>query len=596
MSDQAPVKSSKFRILVILIARVRFLAVFLAVGFLVGYWDSIVNHYDKWRRPAATGTLAEGATVKYTCAMHPNIIRDEPGSCPLCGMTLIPRQMGKSEALPEDVLSRVRLTPRQLTLGGIATSPVEKRPLVREIHAVGFLDYAEPNVYQITARVRGRVEEVFIPSVGKSVKKGERLYSIYSPEIYSAQREYLLARQRVNKLPNDAYPQLKTDASTLYNATMEKLVLWGASRDQLNLIDQEYDATGKFPDRMTLTSPIDGIVTKKEIYPGSTLDAGMPSLTIADLDPLWLKIKLYERDIPLVEVGQSARVNVEGAQTLHGIVNFKALELDPKTRTLDVRVAVENPDLKLLPGMFGDAVLLAPIVKVAGVAPQSQPVANPSLAYANSLALYLQAQGKLAGDDPKDVAALLRNMNQSIAAIDDAASRKIAEKLPSADEKEIAKIRESFKTVSAEVIALGHRVGLPETSPTLKVFRCPMANADWIQKPGDTNNPYYGAEMIDCGAAVEDLPRVSQTPPSSNFNAAPVLVVPRSAVIETGKRRLVYVQSADGVFDLREVRLGAGDDQYYCVESGLKEGDRVVSVGAFLIDSENRLNPAAEAK
>jgi membrane fusion protein, copper/silver efflux system len=208
MTDNVPQKSGKLRLIGIIIARLRFLAVFLAVGLIVGYWDSIKNHYDKWRRPAAVGAHTEESHIKYTCAMHPNIVRDEPGSCPLCGMTLIPREVGKSEILPADVLARVRLTPRQLTLGGIQTSPVEKRAMVREIRAVGFLDYAEPKVYQMTARVRGRVEEVFIPSVGKPVARGEKLYAIYSPEIYSAQREYLLARQRVNKISTDANTQV----------------------------------------------------------------------------------------------------------------------------------------------------------------------------------------------------------------------------------------------------------------------------------------------------------------------------------------------------------------------------------------------------
>jgi hypothetical protein len=246
--------------------------------------------------------------------------------------------------------------------------------------------------------------------------------------------------------------------------------------------------------------------------------------------------------------------------------------------------------------MFGDATILAPIAKPSMEIAQTQPTMDASKAYAESVGLYLQAQKKLANDDSNDVVNLLKELTRTVQSIDADAARKMEVKLPPANENDIARIRESFKTTSSEIIALGHRVGLPEDASTLKVFRCPMANADWIQKPGETSNPYYGSEMLTCGAAVEDLPRVSQTPLTTRAPAEPILSVPRSSVIETGKRRLVYVQTNEGVFDLRQVILGPGDDQYYSVDSGLKEGDRVVTTGAFLIDSENRLNPASEAK
>src|SRR3982751_5810424 len=133
----------------VVLARLRFLSVFLIAGLVVGYWEDIRNHWDKWTRPdvAPDALIAAAASdIEYYCAMHPNIIRAEPGSCPICSMPLIKRMKGEHVKLPEDVLARVQLSPQRITMAGIQTTPVTLRRLVRQIHAVGVLDYAEPKV------------------------------------------------------------------------------------------------------------------------------------------------------------------------------------------------------------------------------------------------------------------------------------------------------------------------------------------------------------------------------------------------------------------------------------------------------------------
>src|SRR5262249_48617013 len=150
----------------------------------------------------------------------------------------------------------------------------------------------------------------------------------------------------------------RSDATTVYNASLQKLVLWGVSQKQLDEIDHEFDqGGGKIPTHLIVTSPIGGIVVGKEIFEGGYVNVGDKADTIADLDTLWLQLKLYERDVPLVKIGQPVDVTVEALpnRVFHGTVTFKAFQLDPQTRTLDARVEVTNPDLRLRPGMFADA-------------------------------------------------------------------------------------------------------------------------------------------------------------------------------------------------------------------------------------------------
>ena len=592
----------------VVFARLRFLSVFLVAGFVVGYWEDIRNHWDKWTRPsvAPDALVASAASdVEYYCAMHPNIVRAEPGNCPICGMPLIKRKKGEQVKLPDDVLARVQLSPQRITLAGIQTSAVEPRRLVRQIHAVGVLDYAEPKVAQLSARVGGRADELFIEYTGQQVKRGDKVYSLYSPDLYSAQREYLLARKRVNELPRDASEQTRNDASLVYNAAVEKLVLWGVSREQLDEMDQAFDRTGKVPSHLIITSPIDGIVVRKDIFQGGYVNVGDRPYTIADLSTLWLQVKIFERDVPLVHVGQPVRVTVEALpnDVFSGVITFQSFQLDPQTRTLDARVEVKNAEMRLRPGMFADAAIAIPIgasTQPVVAATQQTSVhasATPqsAAAFLEAIQPYLEAQSDLAKDKSDRAPQLLHDAASKLQPLaEEDAVKRFQSAANSAAGKDIAGVRGAFREASIALIDLGRDVGLPPGAPDVQVFRCPMAKANWLQHPGDTMNPFYGTSMQTCGAAIESL-RKSEAIIAEHTVQPPVgedvLAIPRSAVIEAGRHRVVYVESSPGVYDMRAVNLGPLADDYYPVVRGLERGDRVVTVGAFLVDSENRLNP-----
>jgi multidrug efflux pump subunit AcrA (membrane-fusion protein) len=588
----------------VIFARLRFLAVFVIAGFIVGYWDNIKNHVDKWTRPEVAPEVA-GMThsdTEYYCSMHPSIVRSEPGNCPICGMPLVKRKKGEKVQLPDDVLARVQLSPQRVALAGVTTSGVEYKTLVREIHAVGVLDYDETKVAQLSARVAGRADELYLEYTGHPVTIGDPVYSLYSPEVYTAQRDYLLARKRVNDLPKDASPAARSDASALYNANMQKLVLWGISTKQLEEMEHEYDTSGKVPAHLVVTSPISGIVIRKDIFEGGYVNVGDKPYTIADLRSLWLRAKVYENDVPVVHVGQEVDVIVEALpnEVFKGAVTFVSFQLDPQTRTLDARIEVKNEDLRLRPGMFADAVIRVPVTSQPHkIAVTTQPTSTQSPAeseaYLAALQPYLQAEKLLSEDKSDNVSNLLHD---SLARLQPLSSlseyKRLEEPVHKTMGQNLADIRETFKDISLAMIDLGKSVKLPDDAPTIQVFRCPMKKANWLQEAGATANPFYGSSMLDCGGPVEAMPKAESTAIPTTGTSAPsgkVLAIPRSAVIDTGRKKIVYVESSAGVYDMREVKLGLAAEDSFPVVSGLQEGERVVTVGAFLIDSENRLNP-----
>jgi membrane fusion protein, copper/silver efflux system len=603
------------------LARLRFLAVFVVAALVVGYWDTIQNYWDKWTRPpVAPDALAHVSDIEYYCVMHPNVIRHEPGNCPICGMPLAKRKKGEHSTLPTDILARVQLTPYRIALAGIQTSVVEERPLVRDIRAAATLDYDETRVAQLSARVAGRADELFVKSLGHPVKAGDPLYSIYSPDVYTAQREYLLARKRVKDLPQNVSDDIRQDAVMVYNATMQKLILWGATNADLNRLDQQFDATGQVATHFVVSSPMAGLVVKKSLFEGGYVQTGDVPYTIADLGNLWLQVRLYEQDVPLIKLGQEVKITVAGMarDAFAGKITYLAYQLDPITRTLAARVEVANPDLQLRPGVFADALIRVPLAEEAAtqpatVAATTAPAAGNAAIFRDALDPYLTAHQLLAQDKTDGVSLALHQMLDKLAKIQGPADllahrEKITPLVHGTMTAgtDIEKLRNAFRDISAELIAIGQITGTP-AGDVVRVFRCPMEpQPNWLQLARDTINPYQGTKMLDCGAQISTLPQAGVPVASRISPGGPTLAVPRSAVIITGARKVVFAANPqmDGVFDMKPVqlgRLGTSPDgaEYYPVLQGLSPGDKVVTVGAFLLDAENRLAgtppaPAAE--
>jgi Cu(I)/Ag(I) efflux system membrane fusion protein len=598
-------------------ARLRFVAVFLAAALVVGYWGTIQNYLDKWTRPpVAPDLLAQASDVEYYCVMHANVVRSEPGNCPICGMPLAKRKKGEAVPLPAGVYSRVQLTPQRIALAGVQTTPVVERDLIREIRAVATLDYDETRVAQLSARVPGRVDELFVKSIGEHVRKGDQLYSIYSPDVYTSQREYLMARKRARELPANTPEDVRHDTIEVYNASMQKLVLWGATSDDLDRLDKQFDESGQVPTHFIVTSPIAGTVVKKPILEGGYVQTGDVPYTIADLSNLWLQVRIYEPDVPLVKLGERVDITVDGMAntTFTGKITFLAFQVDPATRTLAARVEIANPNLQLRPGLFADALIRVPVLPPGpSPAASSQPAgaASPDVLLAtqfrDALEPYLKAHRILASDKTEGVPQALQELLtklEPLKARPELAERvaRIAPIVQSSmtAANDLEKQRKAFREVSAEMIALGATTGVPASKP-VRVFRCPMGDKpNWLQVATETINPYQGTQMLDCGAQIDTLPRIAPPIATRPQNTGTrLLSIPRSAVIIAGARNVVFVADPqiDGAFDMKNVKIGplatvAAENgaEYYPVLNGLESGDRVVTAGAFLLDAENRLN------
>jgi Cu(I)/Ag(I) efflux system membrane fusion protein/cobalt-zinc-cadmium efflux system membrane fusion protein len=324
----------------------------------------------------------------------------------------------------------VQLTAYEQRQIAVETADVRRQLVTEQITTTGRVEEAETAIRTISARVGGRIDRLFVNFTGQAVRTGQPVAEIYSPEIVTAAEEYKLALENRKHLAASQQPAAITQADALVEASQRRLELWGLSSDQINALL----ATPQTPIHITITSSATGIIRTRNISEGQYVNAGDALLDVIDLNTVWIEADVFQPDIGRIRPGLRARITSDALPgiTLRAVVNFIKPQSDPASRTTPVRMQVDNPGMRLRPGMF--------------------------------------------------------------------------------------------------------------------------VNAAFDLTPG-----------------------------------ANVLTVPRSAVIDTGTEKIVYLALPDGVFQRRAIQTGAPAGDYYPVLSGLSEGDRVVTNGAFLIDSQTRL-------
>jgi membrane fusion protein, copper/silver efflux system len=349
-------------LILVKLARLRFIAILVVIGLVIVKWDLLTAYYEKWTRPAAS--TAAISDFEYYCPMHPTVIRDNSKEkCPICFMNLSKRKKGdnKEEALPPGIVNRVQLSPYRVVLAGIETWKVTYLPLSKEITTVGFVEFNEGEMKQVAARVKGRLDKLFVDKTGQFVHANEELASLYSPELVVT----------VQNLVDAAKPN---GNPSLLKSAKDRLELWGISDDQI----QEILKTGKANTHLKIRSPIKGHVLKKYVKEGQYVDEGMPLYDIVDISTVWIQGQVYEDDMiflppqsqfhkdgkhPNLPVTAFTRANPN--EKFEGSLTFIHPHVDQDTRTVVVRFEVPNRDHKLRPGTSATIKLKIPPKQIA---------------------------------------------------------------------------------------------------------------------------------------------------------------------------------------------------------------------------------------
>ncbi|MEQ8316185.1 MAG: efflux RND transporter periplasmic adaptor subunit [Phycisphaerales bacterium] len=413
----------------------------------------------------------------YTCSMHPSVRLPDPNAkCPICFMDLIPVTADEGEGNE----LRVTMSEAAAALSRIETAPVGRFFPTAEVRMYGKVTYDETSVARLTAYFPGRIERLFVNYVGVPVSAGDHMAEVYSPELLAAFEELRQVASAARD-SRSASELLRSATRDTLTAAREKLRLFGLTSEQIAAVEE-----GRFEsDRLPIYAPIGGVVTHLAVREGDYVQTGAAIATVADLSQLWVDMQAYESQLPLLRWGQSVSFTVEAhpGEVFEGRIAFIEPMIDQQTRTAAVRVAVDNTDRGLKPGMFASAVVRTRVSEDGAV-----------------------VNDELAG-----------------------------------------------RWVSP-------------MHPT-------------IVKDGPGQCDICGMDLV----PAESLGVVGD--PSS---ATEPLVIPRSAVLYTGTRSVVYVEVSDTerpTYEGRAVVLGPRAGDFYIVREGLSRGERVVVNGAFRIDS-----------
>jgi len=443
----------------------------------------------------------EREILYYTCGMHPTV-RVSPEdhaagniSCPICKMDLIPvykeDQATTGHEAEEhedhaDLKNLLQLSARAQAIAQVKTEEVQFRHLFKEIKTVGEMDYDERKVASVAAWVPGRIDRLYVDFTGQNVKKGDPLAWIYSPKLLTTQEEFLLSLETYEKVKDSPEEETVQGSQSLVESSKKRLRLWGISDDQI----AELEESRKSRTHMTIHAPIGGTIIAKNAVEGAYVKEGVNLYQIADLSNLWMEAAIYEYEMAWIKKGQAVTISTVAypGEEFEGRISFVDPFMDPKTRTVNVRVDVPNLGMKLKPGMY----------------------------------------------------------------------------------------------VNAEISIHVHEGIRPPVKDIYICTMCPEVESD---SPG---------ECPECGM---DLVKKEPVP------AGTVLAVPKSAVLDTGARTIVYVEKEPGKYAPHEIELGTeavavvGGQRmkFYALKSGLMDGMRIVSQANFLIDSQSQITGQAEA-
>ena len=510
----------------------------------------------------------------WTCVMHPTVKMPEPGGCPVCKMDLIPIYEG----------SGLELTEQQKALIPVRTEPVAFREVSREIRTVGILDYNETRMAYASTRISGWIEDLHIDFTGINVREGDELLSIYSPELVTAQEEYLTALKSIEALQNTEYAELRRSVEQTVAAAKSKLELYGLTLDQIEDIRNR----GEVSTTLSLFAPMAGTVVHMNVAQGQHVNKGMNLYRIADLKSLWIMADVYEYELPWIYMGQAVEITAQSMPGLafSGKVTYIYPFFDTQTRTQKVQIEVPNPTGRLRPGMYVTLQIKPTLAEIYTQGAISKaPYACPMHPWVTS---EHSTECEICGMDLEPTHSDVVEVESA----SDTTGKWVCPMHPEVRSDEfgecsicgmdlVEKQATTETSAHSHVHQHAHAPSVHADQPPL-IFKyvCPDHPDEYATVPGLC--PHDGKPLVMTGE---------------------VLTVPKSAIIDTGLRKIVFVDRGESGYEQVEVEVGpeawgtSGDSEtkrrYYPIVSGLTPGDMVVTHGNFLIDSQTQLTGAA---
>ncbi|HKN34339.1 MAG TPA: efflux RND transporter periplasmic adaptor subunit [Terriglobales bacterium] len=318
---------------------------------------------DNLSQSASAASTSEPGDVRkilfWYDPMHPAYKSGKAGTAPDCGMQLVPKYADDEAAkMPAGT---VKIAPEKQQLIGVRTATVERQSLVRTVRTTGQLTSDETKLAHVHVKVNGYIDKSYVDYIGQLVKKGQPLFTLYSPDLVATEEEYLIAKRGAKEMGASQFPDVAQGSQSLLHSTRERLKLWDISDEQIKKLDE----TGEVTKTLTFYSPVSGFVTDRKAFPQTAVTPDMDLYVISDLSTIWVNVDVYEYEVPFVKVGQTAdmRLSYYAGRTYTGKITYIYPTVDPVSHTVKARIEFPNPNFDLKPQMLANVQLKIDYVK-----------------------------------------------------------------------------------------------------------------------------------------------------------------------------------------------------------------------------------------